>query len=234
MPYLELLGGAGGRFEVRADAPFAIGSSRRAQLRLEGPGVSFTHAVIECTPAGFTLVAKPSAGGTWVNGEPVDRRAPRLLAPGDVLRFGEVVEARFVSEELGPSRNAPGASPAEPRLGGNSSSSPDASAVAGVIPHPIGAPAPDPASASRPGELAAAADGLPPAAALAYLREEVVRLAEALERAQVERDARGALLAAAEEERDALAARVVALEGQLAREAAANEALRDELKALAR
>ncbi len=210
MPYLELVGGAGDRWELVAGTPFTIGSSRRADLSLKGQGISFTHAVIEPAEGGLRLVAKPSAGGTWVNGEQVERARPRPLTPGDLLRFGDV-EARFLAEEPAASGAAPGVS---------------------AMPHPIGRPAPDPSSAAGPADLLAAAAALPPGEALALLREEVARLAEALQRAEAAQESQRGLLAAAEEARASAEGRVSELEGRLAREAAANEALREEVRAL--
>lgn len=76
-----------------------IGRAESSHIPLDGRGVSRRHAVIRRTAQGCTLTDE-SANGTFVNGARVTGQ--RLLAAGDVLRFG--------TEELvfeGPATTAP-------------------------------------------------------------------------------------------------------------------------------
>lgn len=93
----------GGALELGAE-PLQVGTSRRCQLNLREQGISFVHAIISRDGDGFTVLAKPSAAGTAVNGEPLRSGATRRLAPGDRLTFGSTT-VRFVDD-------APPAAPA--------------------------------------------------------------------------------------------------------------------------
>jgi pSer/pThr/pTyr-binding forkhead associated (FHA) protein len=64
-----------------------IGSSARADLRLDDHTVSPRHAILIDTPVGLVLLDDRSANGTYVNGV---RTTRTILEPGDVIGVGRV------------------------------------------------------------------------------------------------------------------------------------------------
>lgn len=66
-----------------------VGKLASSQLRLEDPGVSRIHAVIEKGPGGeYSVIDLGSAGGTFVNGEKITKVE---ISSGDELRFGDTL-----------------------------------------------------------------------------------------------------------------------------------------------
>jgi pSer/pThr/pTyr-binding forkhead associated (FHA) protein len=68
-----------------------LGRSKATETRLTDPHVSRVHCEVEARTGGVAVHDFDSVGGTFVNGERVDRRD---LRPGDVVRIGET-ELRF-------------------------------------------------------------------------------------------------------------------------------------------
>ncbi len=66
-----------------------IGRDSTADLRVDGLGVSRRHARLLVRADGVTIEDLGSKNGTFVGGERI--HSPRLLAPGDALRFGSVL-----------------------------------------------------------------------------------------------------------------------------------------------
>jgi hypothetical protein len=86
-----------------------IGHSSTADLVLDDSFVSRRHALITIDDAGTaTIHDLNSTGGTLVNGEPVD--APRLLRPGDLVSFADLV-ARFEPASTATASTGPVARP---------------------------------------------------------------------------------------------------------------------------
>ena len=85
-----------------------IGHSDTADLILEDRFVSRRHALVITDASGaVTILDLNSTGGTFVNDERVDE--PRVLQPGDVVRFADLT-ARFepaVSAPASGMANAP-------------------------------------------------------------------------------------------------------------------------------
>jgi len=69
-------------------AVVTIGRDDERDVTLPHPSVSREHAQIVRQQAGYFIADLHSRNGTRLNGEPIV--APALLAPGDVLRVGEV------------------------------------------------------------------------------------------------------------------------------------------------
>src|SRR5436190_23719787 len=77
---------AGQQFELEKGS-LLIGRGPECTLRFDGsrdPGVSTRHATIEAEPDGFYLIDQRSTNGTFVNGNPVQKR---LLRRGDIIRL---------------------------------------------------------------------------------------------------------------------------------------------------
>ena len=68
-----------------------IGSDERNDLRLDGYGVSGSHAEVRLDGAGVRIRDLGSANGTWVNGS---RVTDALLEPGDRILLGTVMVYR--------------------------------------------------------------------------------------------------------------------------------------------
>ncbi|MEP0815214.1 MAG: FHA domain-containing protein [bacterium] len=69
-----------GTFTIgRADADFTVADAY----------VSRKHAEIRVADSGISVVDLGSTNGSFVNGERLEKNAPRELAPGDVLKFGQ-------------------------------------------------------------------------------------------------------------------------------------------------
>src|SRR5262245_9709107 len=84
--------------EIRpADRPLQIGRGTSCDVVLADLAVSRRHARIEWQGAELVLVDLGSSGGTWVNGERVERCR---LRTGDVVRFGGRTEYQVESTEL--------------------------------------------------------------------------------------------------------------------------------------
>lgn len=83
-----------GRRHVLAAGLVTIGRKSDQQIVIDDVDVSREHAVIEKTPAGFSIVDRGSTNGTWVNGSRVESAD---LADGDEIFLGSTV-AVFRSE----------------------------------------------------------------------------------------------------------------------------------------
>jgi len=64
----------------------SLGRSKHCDIVLNYPAVSRFHAVIARRRHGWVIIDTGSRGGTLLDGQPVERRAP--LRHGQVLRFG--------------------------------------------------------------------------------------------------------------------------------------------------
>ena len=81
-----------------------IGHSDTADLILEDRFVSRRHALVITDASGaVTILDLNSTGGTFVNDERVDE--PRVLQPGDVVRFADLT-ARFEPASGAPASGA--------------------------------------------------------------------------------------------------------------------------------
>ena len=84
--------------EIRPDdRPLQIGRGTSCDVVLADLAVSRRHARIQWQGAELVLKDLGSSGGTFVNGERIDRR---LLQLGDVVRFGPKTEYEVVSTAL--------------------------------------------------------------------------------------------------------------------------------------
>jgi pSer/pThr/pTyr-binding forkhead associated (FHA) protein len=95
----------GTRWPLRGAAQ-AVGQKEGCDFRLNVAGVSPLHCVLFRGPAGPVLLDLHSAGGTFVNGDPVDLRP---LCEGDRLTVGPFqfrVQNLAPATEAGPSRDA--------------------------------------------------------------------------------------------------------------------------------
>jgi len=90
---LVALGGedAGKRYPL-AQGKAVIGRTATAEIRVHDRNVSRRHAVVAGQHGKFVVVDMGSTNTTQVNGQPV--ATPRPLAPGDVIRVGDV-ELRY-------------------------------------------------------------------------------------------------------------------------------------------
>ncbi|NHA68634.1 FHA domain-containing protein [Phycicoccus flavus] len=77
-----------GRRVVVSSAGLLVGRGDSADLRLDDPYVSRTHARIRRMTSGVVVEDLGSTTGTTVNGDPADAATP--LTAGDVVQFGEV------------------------------------------------------------------------------------------------------------------------------------------------
>ena len=77
--------------------PLQIGRGTSCDVVLADLAVSRLHARIRWQDEELVLEDLGSSGGTYVNGERVQRRS---LRPGDVVRFGSRTEYRVESAEL--------------------------------------------------------------------------------------------------------------------------------------
>jgi predicted component of type VI protein secretion system len=84
-----------------------IGRDPDADVFLDNPGISRNHAKIEKTPSGFVVEDLGSANGTYVNDEPIQRRA---IENDDVLRVGKFSLWLGLEDEFN-------AAPADPAVG---------------------------------------------------------------------------------------------------------------------
>jgi len=88
----------------------ALGRSKHCDVVLNYPAVSRFHAVIARRKAGWVIIDTGSSGGTKLDGQPIERRAP--LRHGQKLNFGsfdfifydEEEEARLEKEAAKPNR----------------------------------------------------------------------------------------------------------------------------------
>ncbi len=76
----------GRTFPVRADKVLLVGRSKNTETQLTDPHVSRVHCQIELVGDQILVSDQGSAGGTFVNGERVQKHA---LRPGDVVRIGD-------------------------------------------------------------------------------------------------------------------------------------------------
>ena len=78
----------GGVEEVELDRKsITIGSGSTADLKVEGEGVSVSHAVLECRDDGVFITDLATPTGTFVNDEKITKKR---LAAGDNIRIGAV------------------------------------------------------------------------------------------------------------------------------------------------
>jgi NADPH-dependent 2,4-dienoyl-CoA reductase/sulfur reductase-like enzyme/pSer/pThr/pTyr-binding forkhead associated (FHA) protein len=86
----EVLGsleGGGNRFELVGEQ-ISVGRDPEADVSLQDPAVSYTHAQITRHGGALYLRDLGSRNGTWVNGSLVT--TPHTLRDGDVVHFGEI------------------------------------------------------------------------------------------------------------------------------------------------
>lgn len=83
------LTGDDGTMHPLLEEAVTIGRVRGNDLVLEDASISSKHARIVRSAEGFTIEDSGSRNGTFVNSEPVT--APRLLADGDIVRFGKLL-----------------------------------------------------------------------------------------------------------------------------------------------
>jgi len=105
--YLEMLGPVSKGKVVRgASKRIVIGRSRMADVRVDHPTVSRSHALLYHSgeEGGWILEDRGSANGTAVDGVMVTRA---LLAGGERVRVGDV-EMRFLGDHKGQSRRSYG------------------------------------------------------------------------------------------------------------------------------
>lgn len=101
MPRLIIVKGADeGRQLELTDALVGIGRDSSNRLRLTDTEVSRRHAELRHTPAGYRILDKSSANGTFVNNQPVQ---DVLLQPGDHILIGQTV----LIYSAGPGDSAP-------------------------------------------------------------------------------------------------------------------------------
>jgi hypothetical protein len=86
-----------------ADKLLHIGRGFNADLRLQHPQVSRSHAIVVRHGRHARVLDDRSANGTWVNGRQI---VAATLAEGDVIRLGPVV-FRYVTVGLPPHRADP-------------------------------------------------------------------------------------------------------------------------------
>lgn len=76
--------------ELREGRELVVGRSRRCDVSLVHASISRHHAVLAKGARGWELTDRESRNGTKVNGRPLAKGEPRLLASGDLLSFGDV------------------------------------------------------------------------------------------------------------------------------------------------
>ena len=74
-------------FELRAGAPLVVGRALNSDIPVFDPTISRRHAEVSCDEDGVHVRDLGSSNGTFHNGQKVDAA---LLAPGDVVTFGNV------------------------------------------------------------------------------------------------------------------------------------------------
>lgn len=80
-------GQAAERFALTGASAF-IGRAPDNSLVLTHPTVSFRHARVQRSGSGLTIQDLGSANGTWLNGEELSVKQPRLLRAGDTVVIG--------------------------------------------------------------------------------------------------------------------------------------------------
>jgi hypothetical protein len=88
-----------GRLIPLAGGDLLVGRGENADVRLEDPFVSRSHAIVRRLGSQVFVEDLGSTGGTTVNGRPSSGAA--LLAPGDHVRFADV-ETVFLADEAEP------------------------------------------------------------------------------------------------------------------------------------
>ena len=83
------------------DSEQTIGRTAGNAIIVGDGSVSSNHARILRTPEGFAIEDLKSRNGTFVNGERVAEK--RMLADGDLLRFGKVIMTFNIASEMKPS-----------------------------------------------------------------------------------------------------------------------------------
>ena len=95
------------RTEILSEPTIKVGKLSSSHLRLDDDSVSRMHAVIEVKGSdNVVLLDLGSAGGTFVNGEKVTKRA---LRTGDLLQFGAVRVVVAIAGQVPMSAGAPAA-----------------------------------------------------------------------------------------------------------------------------
>lgn len=89
-----VLESAGRRYALTPPAT-VVGRGREADVRLDDPNVSRTHAEFRAEGGTWTVADLGSTNGTRLHGQPVS--GPQVLRSGDVLQIG-TTEVRFVLE----------------------------------------------------------------------------------------------------------------------------------------
>ena len=94
----------GGVEEVELDRKsITIGSGSTADLKVDGEGVSVSHAVLECRDDGVFITDLATPTGTFVNEEKITKKR---LVPGDSIRIGVVKLELKSGEEEAPAEEA--------------------------------------------------------------------------------------------------------------------------------
>jgi len=88
--------GAAAEHPIKGE-PLTIGRSQECSIRLQDPGVSRLHAIVEKSGSGLRVRDQGSQGGTWLNGERVQEAE---LEDGDELRIGGTTFRVSLVDEL--------------------------------------------------------------------------------------------------------------------------------------
>jgi class 3 adenylate cyclase len=86
-PIVSIVDGVDGERRVPIDGELTLGRADDADLVIDDPEISRTHAVITQTADGIEVRDLSSLNGTWVNGERINTTT--ALAPGDVVKIGK-------------------------------------------------------------------------------------------------------------------------------------------------
>jgi len=148
------LEGGGRRYELLG-SQISLGRDPEAEVSIEDPAVSYTHAQITLHGGALYLRDLGSRNGTWVNAQLVT--TPHPLRDGDVVHLGET-DLTFRS------------------VGGRVAEAPPAMTPEPVVPEPVVTPQPPPVTAPQP--LPVAVPGTPAAPKAFRLRMESGPLAE--------------------------------------------------------
>jgi hypothetical protein len=68
----------------------SVGRTNNNDLVVPDMSISKLHAFFSHSPRGFEVADAGSKNGTWLGGEPLQPRQPRLIKLGDRLRFGRI------------------------------------------------------------------------------------------------------------------------------------------------
>jgi class 3 adenylate cyclase len=98
---VSIVDGGDGERRIPIVGELTLGRAEGADLVIDDPEISRTHAVIAQTADGIEIRDLASLNGTWVNGERIN--APAALAPGDVVKIGKTRVEVLVAGGVPPS-----------------------------------------------------------------------------------------------------------------------------------